>query len=439
MLALSATVAALGSFLFGFDTAVISGTTGALQSVFNLSDGMLGFTVASALLGTMVGAPGAARPSDRWGRRAVLAVLASFFLVSALGCAFAWNWYALIFFRFLGGVAVGGASVVSPLYITEIAPAERRGLLVTVSQLNIVIGILAAYFSNYVVTAVLGDASLVAWRWMFGVMAVPSLLFLASVLSIPESPRWLVKAGRRTDAENVLGRLGQSAPSRKVDEIAASLQADSQATQQHLFHRAHLKPLLLALMIGAFNQLDGINAVIYYTGYIFKMAGASNTSAMMQSVMVGGVNLVMTLVAMGLIDRLGRKPLLLIGSITFIAAHTLAAWAFHTHAQGWPVLAAMMGVVGSHAYSQGAIVWVYINEILPNAVRARGSAFTCFFVWSLCALISWSFPVVAARSGALVFGFFAVMMALQFVLVWKFVPETKGISLEAMERRWAGH
>jgi sugar porter (SP) family MFS transporter len=438
-MAVSAVVAALGSFLFGFDTAVISGTTGALRSVFNLSPGMLGFTVTSALLGTMVGAAGVARPADLWGRRAVLALLAVFFLVSAAGCALAWNWYALVSFRFLGGIAVGGASVVSPLYITEIAPAQRRGLLVTVSQLNIVIGILAAYFSNYVVTSVLGDASLTAWRWMFGVMAAPSLLFLASALSIPESPRWLVKAGRRADAEVVLGRLGHEAPANKVEEIAASLQADRQNTHQHLFHRAYLKPLLLALMIAAFNQLDGINAVLYYTADIFKMAGATNTSALMQSVVIGLVNLVMTLVAMALIDRLGRKPLLLIGSVTFILAHSLAAWAFHTHAQGWPVLAAMIGVVGSHAYSQGAIVWVYINEILPNAVRAGGSAVACFLVWSLCATISWAFPVVAARSGAFVFGFFAAMMALQFVLVWKFLPETKGVSLEAMERQWSPH
>lgn len=432
-------VAALGSFLFGFDTAVISGTTGALRSVFHLSDGMLGFTVSSALLGTMAGALGAARPADHLGRRPVLALLAVFFLTSAAGCAFAWNWYSLIFFRFLGGVAVGGASVVSPLYITEIAPANRRGLLVTISQLNIVVGILGAYFSNYLVSAILGDGSLMAWRWMFGVMAAPSLLFLASALSIPESPRWLVKAGRRAEAESVLGRLGHGSPGKKIGEIAESLAADNRKSHQHLFHRAHLKPLLLALMIAAFNQLDGINAVLYYSGDIFKMAGASNSNAMMQSVLVGGVNLVMTLFAMTLIDKLGRKPLLLIGSVTFIVSHLLAAWAFYTHAQGWPVLVAMVGVVGSHAYSQGAVVWVYINEILPNSIRAGGSACACFLMWSLCTVISWTFPVVAAHSGAFAFGFFAGMMALQFVLVWRFLPETKGVSLETMESQWAMH
>jgi sugar porter (SP) family MFS transporter len=439
VLALSTAVAALGSFLFGFDTAVISGTTGALRTVFELSDGMLGFTVTSALIGTMVGALGAAKPADRWGRRPMLVVLAACFLISAVGCGFAWNWHALIFFRFLGGIAVGAASVVSPLYITEIAPAHRRGLLVTISQLNIVVGILAAFLSNYIVIAIMGENSLTAWRWMLGVMAVPSLLFLTSALLIPESPRWLVKAGRSAEAEQVLNRVGHAAAKEKVAEIASSLEADRAKSHQRLFHRAHMKPLLLAMMIAAFNQLDGINAVLYYSGDIFKMAGANNTNALMQSVLVGLVNLVMTLVAMTLIDKLGRKPLLLIGSVTFIASHLLAAWAFWTHATGWPLLVAMMGVVGSHAYSQGAVVWVIINEILPNSVRAAGSSAACFLMWSLCAIISWVFPVVAAKSGALVFGFFAAMMALQFILVWRFLPETKGVSLEAMEAQLGRH
>ena len=438
-LALSAIVAALGSFLFGFDTAVISGTTGALRTVFELSDGMLGFTVSSALIGTMIGALGAAKPADRWGRKPMLVVLAVFFLVSALGCAFAWNWHALIVFRFLGGIAVGAASVVSPLYITEISPAHRRGLLVTISQLNIVVGILGAFLSNYIVIAILGENSLTAWRWMLGVMAGPSLIFLVSALLIPESPRWLVKAGRNAEAEQVLLRVGHATAAEKVAEITRSLQEDQAKAHQKLFHRAHLKPLLLAMIIAAFNQLDGINAVLYYSGDIFKMAGASNTNALMQSVMVGFVNLVMTLVAMTLIDRLGRKPLLLIGSVTFIASHLLAAWAFATHATGWPLLVAMMGVVGSHAYSQGAVVWVIINEVLPNSVRAGGSAAACFLMWSLCCIISWTFPVVAAKSGALVFGFFAAMMALQFILVWRFLPETKGVSLEDMQVQLGRH
>lgn len=435
VLLLSAIVAALGSLLFGFDTAVISGTTKALRQVYELNDNLLGFTVSSALFGTMVGALLVGRPADWWGRRPVLALLAVLFFISALGCALAWNWYALLFFRWLGGIAVGGASVVCPMYITEIAPAKRRGILVAVSQLNIVIGILAAYFSNYLVAYFMGADHPAAWRWMLGVMTVPAAAFLLTALMIPESPRWLVKQGRRPQAEAVLVRFGHEAPGPEAAEIADSLKAEMSGQHQRLFQRKYLKPLLLACMIAAFNQLDGINAVIYYTADIFRMAGADETSALMQSVIIGFTNLVMTIVAMALIDRVGRKALLLVGSVTFVMSHVLAAWVFATHAQGWIVIAAMMGVVGSHAYSQGAVVWVIINELLPNAVRASGSAVVCSLVWVLCLGVSWSFPVVAAKSGAYAFGFFALMMVLQFFLVLKFLPETKGVSLEQLQKR----
>ncbi len=452
MLLISAVVAALGSFLFGFDTAVISGATDALKSGFvaeiagqirplvpavgaaQVLEFMLGFTVASALIGTLFGALLVGRPSDWWGRRRVLALLAVLFLASSFGCAFAWDWLSLVLFRWLGGVAVGGASVVSPMYITEIAPAKRRGVLVAVSQLNIVIGILAAYLSNYLVAWVLGADHPAAWRWMFGVMAVPSIAFLVLVLFIPESPRWLVKRARREEAERVLARFGHEAPEREAAEIAESLHSEMSGTPQPLFQRKYLKPLLLAFMIAAFNQLDGINAIIYYTADIFRMAGASKASALLQSVILGLTNLVMTLVAMALIDRVGRKTLLLAGSVTFVFSHALAAWVFYTHAQGWIVIAALMGIVGSHAYSQGAVVWVYINEILPNAIRASGSAVICFMLWVLCAAVSWSFPVLAGISASGPFVFFALMMVLQFVLVLKCLPETKGRSLEELQR-----
>lgn len=433
-LVISALVAALGSFLFGFDTAVISGTTEALRSVFALNDNTLGFTVSSALIGTLFGALLVGRPSDWWGRRPVLAVLAVLFLVSAVGCAAAGGWYSLLFFRWLGGVAVGGASVVSPLYITEIAPAKRRGVLVAISQLNIVVGILAAYFCNYLVAWVLGADHAAAWRWMFGVEAAPAALFLVSVLLIPESPRWLAKRGRRGEAERTLARLGHEDPAREADEIADSLRAEISGVPARLFQRRHLKPLLLAFLVAAFNQLDGINAVIYYTTDIFRMAGASKTSALFQSVVIGVTNLVMTLAAMAVIDRVGRKALLLVGSVTFVFSHALAAWVFYSGAQGWIVMAALMGIVGSHAYSQGAVVWVYINEILPNAIRASGSAAICFALWGLCAAVSWSFPVLAGFSKSGPFVFFALMMVVQFVLVLKFLPETKGRSLEELQR-----
>ena len=435
VLLLSATVAALGSLLFGFDTAVISGTTEALRHVFALNDNLLGCTVSSALIGTMFGAFGAGRPADRWGRRPVLTVLAMMFLISAAGCALAWNWYALLFFRFLGGVAVGAASVVCPLYITEIAPAQSRGLLVCVSQLNIVVGILLAYLSNYLVAHFLGAENPGVWRWMFGVMALPSLTFLMAALVIPESPRWLVKKRRLVEAEAVLARFGHEDPAAETRGIQESLSTESAGASVSIFQRKYLKPLLLVCMIAMFNQLDGINAVLYYTADIFRMAGADKTSALLQSVIIGLTNLLMTFVGMALIDRVGRKALLLVGSVTFIISHLLAAWVFATHTQGWIVIAAMMGVVGSHAYSQGAVVWVIINELLPNAVRAAGSAMACTLMWVLCAVISWGFPIIAKASGSVAFGFFALMMVAQFILVARFLPETKGVSLEELQKR----
>ena len=437
MLLLSAIVASLGSLLFGFETVVISGTNETLRTVFGLNNFWVGFTVSSALIGTMAGAMTAGRPADRWGRRPMLTVLAVMFLVSAAGCSAAWNWPALLFFRFLGGVAVGAASVVCPMYITEIAPASRRGLLVAVSQLNIVVGILLAYLSNYLVARCLGGENTAAWRWMFGVMILPSLAFLATVLMIPESPRWLVRQNRLTEAEAVLTRLGHQNSTQENREIQESLSAEATGITDRLFQRKYLKPLALVCMLAAFNQLDGINAILYYAPTIFKMAGADQTSALEQSVMLGLTNLVMTLVGMALIDRLGRKLLLLVGSVTFIFSHLLAAWVLATHMQGWIVIAALMGVVGSHAYSQGAVIWVIINELLPNAVRASGSALACFLMWFLCAVISWTFPVIAQASGALVFGFFALMMVAQFILVAKYLPETKGVTLEELQKRLA--
>jgi len=434
----SAIAAALGSFLFGFDTAVISGTEGTLQKLYSLSDSLLGFTVSSALIGTLFGALLVGRPSDRWGRRPVLMVLAVVFLISAIGCGLAWNWYALLFFRWLGGLAIGGTSVASPVYITEIAPARRRGLLVAVSQLNIVVGILMAYLSNYVVAFVLGSGHPAVWRWMFAVAAVPSAAFLIASGLIPESPRWLIKKGKRSMAETTLARFGHENPLREADEIEQSLRSEKSGGQERLFQPRYFKPLLLAAMIAAFNQLDGINAVIYYTAKIFREAGASESSALMLSVGVGLTNLVMTLVAMMLIDRVGRKSLLLVGSVTFVMSHLLAAWVFSTSAPRWMVMVALMGIVGSHAYSQGAVVWVIINELLPNAIRGAGSAVICTLLWLLDIAVTWSFPPLVRYSGALVFVFFAVMMVLQFFMVLKYLPETKGVSLEELQTQLSG-
>jgi sugar porter (SP) family MFS transporter len=432
----STVVAALGSFLFGFDTGVISGTEKSLVGVFHLSDSLWGFTVSIALIGTMFGSFMVGRPSDWWGRRKVLAALAVTFLVSAVGCAAAWNWSALLFFRFLGGLAVGGASVASPMYIAEIAPANRRGLLTATSQLNIVLGFVAAYLSNYVVSWFLGAGHADVWRWMLGIMIVPSVAFLVTVLFIPESPRWLVRQGREAEATRVLARFGNADPARETAEIVDSLREERRVGHQHLFQRKYLRPLLLACMIAAFGQLDGINAIAYYTPRIFAMAGYSEADSLGRTVIIGLTNLSMTLVGLVLIDRVGRKALLLVGCVTFVISHALAAWIFYTNTQGWPVLVALMGIQSSHAFSVGAVIWACINELFPNAVRASGSAVACCVMWVFNFFVSWSFPVIAGAGYAYAaFGFYGSMMVIFFVLLWQFLPETMGISLEELQKR----
>jgi sugar porter (SP) family MFS transporter len=427
-------VAALGSFLFGFDTAVISGTTEALRLRFGLDSGQLGFTVASALIGTIFGSIGAGKPSERHGRRPVLRWLAVLYFVSAAGCGVAWDWLSLLAFRFLGGLAIGGSSVVAPMYIAEIAPAARRGRLVALSQFNVVSGILAAYLSNYVIAASVGGPESSAWRFMLGIAAVPAMLFYLLVLRIPESPRWLVKQHRREEATEVLRRVGNDAPEALVTEIAESLHEETVSADEPFFQRKYLKPILLAFMVASFNQLAGINALIYYTADIFKMAGAGRTGALLQSVIIGFTNLVFTVAAMTVIDRFGRKRLLLIGAVGLSACLGLTAYAFQQRIGGALVLASLIGYIAFFAFSQGSVIWVYISEIFPNRVRARGQALGSFTHWFWAAVVSWTFPVIAEASGASAFAFFAVMMALQFVLVWRFLPETKGVSLEQIQR-----
>jgi sugar porter (SP) family MFS transporter len=429
----SAAVAALGSLLFGFDTAVISGTTDGLRLRFALGSNQLGLTVASALVGTIVGALGAGRPSERYGRRPVLLALAVLYVVSGVGCALAWDWPSLLIARFIGGLGIGAASVVAPMYIAEISPAAMRGRLVALSQLNVVFGILLAYFSNFVIAALVGGPETNAWRWMLGITAVPAAAFFFAALRIPESPRWLVKQHRRDEAAAILGQMGNDQPDLLVRDIAASLDEESVSASESLFQRKYLKPILLAVMVASFNQLAGINALIYYTADIFRMAGAARTSALLQSVIIGFTNLVFTMIAMTVIDRLGRRRLLLVGAVGLAVCLALTAWAFHT-GNGALVLASLIGYIAFFAFSQGSVIWVYISEIFPNRVRARGQALGSFTHWVWAALISWTFPVVAEQSGTMAFAFFAVMMALQFVLVLVFLPETKGISLEQIQR-----
>jgi len=434
----STVVAALGGLLFGFDTAVISGTTEALRQVYQLSSSQLGFTVASALLGTILGSIAVGGPAERIGRKRTLMVMGGFFFVSAVGCGFAWDWMSLLIFRFIGGIAIGGASVVSPMYIAEIAPPQSRGRLVSVSQFNTVLGILTAYFTNYVIAQIFsgqqGDGAAVAWRWMFGIEAVPALFFCLFLLQIPESPRWLVKRHRRQEALAILQSLGNHDAEQLLNEIVESLHEETVKSSEPFFVRKYRTPILLAIMVATFNQLSGINAVIYYTADIFRMAGAEQASALFQSVIIGVTCLVSTVLAMMVIDRFGRKNLLLTGAAGMAVCLAVTASAFYKGIGGWVVLVSLMGYIAFFAFSQGAVIWVFLSEIFPNRVRARGQSLGSFTHWTWCAAVSWTFPVIAEQSGGHAFSFFGVMMVLQFLLVWKVLPETKGVSLEQIQR-----
>jgi len=435
----SAIVAALGGLLFGFDTAVISGTTAALEREYDLSKAGLGFTVASALIGTVLGAILAARPADVYGRKQALIGIAVLYFVSAVGSGLAWDWFSLLFFRFIGGIGVGAASVVSPMYIAEISPAPVRGRLVALTQFNVVFGILLAFVSNYV-TAQIVEGS--AWRWMLGMEAVPAAAFFFFLLANPESPRWLVLKGRTGDARAVLRRLGtdHQRADRELDDIAAAVDLERHAKGERLFQRGYLRPVLLAIAIAAFNQLSGINALMYYAPDIFRMAGAAGSSALLQTVAVGGTNLVFTMLALAIIDHVGRRMLMLVGSIGYIVSLTATAWAFYryggefTQTGGVIVLVSLLVFIASHAFGQGAVIWVFISEIFPNQVRARGQALGSFTHWFMAAAISWTFPMIAAASGGHVFAFYAGMMVLQLLWVLFVMPETKGVPLEQLQK-----
>ncbi|HOX57955.1 MAG TPA: sugar porter family MFS transporter [Candidatus Paceibacterota bacterium] len=431
----SAIVAALGGLLFGFDTAVISGTTDWLKSQFTLTDFSLGFTVSSALVGTIIGSVVVGKPADALGRRGVLFLLAILFFVSAIGCALAWDWWSFMLFRFLGGLAVGGASVVSPMYIAEISPAQFRGRLVAITQFNIVLGILLAYLSNYIIGSLYPGPN--ECRWMFGVMAAPSALFFCLLFITPQSPRWLIARGRDAEARAVFEKCGTDLGNveEEIKEIQASLDLQHHRLEEPFFCRKYLKPILLAVAIAAFNQLSGINALIYYTAHIFKMAGAGAESALLQSVIIGVTNLVFTMAALAVIDHFGRRRLMLVGSFGYILSLSAAAYAFYTNTGGKLLLISLLVFIASHAFGQGAVIWVFISEIFPNRVRARGQALGSFTHWIMAAAISWTFPIIAAKSGGHTFAFYAVCMVGQLLWVWFLMPETKGVSLEQIQKR----
>ncbi len=447
----SAAIAALGGLLFGFDTAVISGAEGTLRQIFSGTyetfsrfignpGSWHGFTVATALIGTIMGSILVGKPADRFGRRTILFVLGALYLVSALGSALAWDWASLVIFRFLGGLAVGGSSVVAPMYNAEISPARFRGRMVALTQFNIVFGVLLAFSSNYLISSLdLGDTT---WRWMFGVEALPALAFFLLMFTNPRSPRWLVAQGRTDEARRVIMRLGADEDNieDEIREIQNSLKAERSGQKEPLFQSRYLKPIFLAVAIAVFNQLSGINALMYYAPRIFGMAGFAQGAAMLSSVVVGLVNLVFTMSALLVIDHFGRKKLMLVGSVGYIISLGATAWAFYRNGTDFSqtgsmvVLASLLVFIASHAFGQGAVIWVFISEIFPNKVRARGQALGSFTHWFMAAAISWTFPVFAEASGGHVFTIYALCMVGQLIWVLLVMPETKGISLEKMER-----
>lgn len=429
----NAWVAALGGFLFGFDTAVISGVEKSIQLLWQLSDVAHGFTVSAALWGTVLGSLLAGWPAEKYGRKRMLQVIGLLYLVTSLVTALTTSWGAFIVFRFLGGLGVGASSVVGPMYISEIAPAARRGRLVALFQFNVVCGILVAFLSNYL----LFDLGENAWRWMLGVQAVPAFAFLALVFLVPESPRWLLKGRRDTEAEQVLTEIGEENPRAAAASIRASLAEGAKLGQEALFVKAYRKPIFLAVTLAMFNQLAGINAIMYYAPRIFELTGLAKDASLLQSASIGLTNMVFTLLAISVIDKFGRKTLMIIGSAGMVVTLGLVSYTFFVQDFGGiNVMVYLIGFIAFFAFSQGSVIWVFISEIFPNQVRAKGQTLGSFTHWIMAALISWAFPILVERSplgGAYAFALFAVMMVLQFFFAWRLMPETKGRSLEQIQ------
>jgi SP family xylose:H+ symportor-like MFS transporter len=427
-------VTALGGFLFGFDTAVISGAEKAIQELWHLNAVEHGFTISIALIGTVLGAMFGGIPSDKLGRRQTLRWIAVLYLVSAVGAALAPAWVPFLVFRFLGGLGVGASSVTAPLYISEISPADSRGKLVGLFQFNIVFGILTAYLSNYLLANV-GDHS---WRLMLGVQAMPALAFLLFLFRVPESPRWLLLHGRLEEGRDVLRIIN---PTNVDDTVAAILTSQAHAARQSesLWAAEYRTPVLLAMAFAFFNQVSGINAIIYYAPRIFEMTGRGQSAALLSSAGIGLVNFIFTLLGVNLIDRFGRRTLMLVGSVGLIATLGLVARAFYTQQFGSvPVL--LFLYIAFFAFSQGAVIWVFISEIFPNAVRASGQALGSSTHWVMATVIAFTFPWFSEHlGGGNTFAFFCAMMVLQLVFVLRFMPETKGTSLEGVEKTLVMH
>ena len=438
----SAIIAALGGLLFGFDTAVIAGTTSDLTRVFDLTGFGLGFTVATALIGTIAGAAyaGLAKPADTYGRKPVLFAIGIFYIVSALGSALAGSWILFMLFRFLGGVGVGAATSVAPIYNAEVAPPKHRGRLVGLFQFNIVVGILVAYLSNFVILSLIGGET--DWRWMFGVEAVPAAAFFLLLFLVPESPRWLMSVGRTEQARDTIDKLSSNEQEARLqrEEIEEALRRDEEMPEVPFFTSAHRRVILLAFAIAAFNQLGGINAVLYYAPRIFQSAGLGESAAFINSAGVGLVNLLATIGALYLIDRAGRRVLMIVCSAGYLLTLGTLAVMFFLYEGNFSgvtsgvVVGGIMLFVAAHAFGQGAVIWVFISEIFPTAIRARGQSWGALTHWSFAAAVSWSFPAIAGTlGGGAAFAFFFVCGVAMTFWVLTVMPETKGVPLEEME------
>ncbi|GAC1426519.1 MAG: sugar porter family MFS transporter [Chitinophagaceae bacterium] len=424
-------IASLGGFLFGFETAVISGAEKIIQQLWSLSSFWQGFTVASSLIGTVIGSLMAGWPAQKYGRKKVLIFIAVMYLISAIGCASTSVWLFFVIFRIIGGLAVGASSVVGPMYISEIAPARIRGRLAGSFQLMIVAGILVAYLTNFLFAG-MGDTG---WRWMLGIMVVPAALFAILLRFIPESPRWLVLNKRDEEAKVIFTKTGEPDT---IGLIRDEHELSKHGIRESLFNGKYKMPILYAVVLAMFNQLSGINAILYYAPRIFEMAGFSKEQAYQQPIYIGAANLFFTLLAMTFIDKLGRKTLLLIGGVGMIVFLALTANALHHNISGNKfVIIYLIGFIAFFAFSQGAVIWVFISEIFPNSVRSQGGSLGSFTHWIMAAIISWTFPVIvegSANGGFYSFVFYSVMMLLSFIFIWRVMPETKGRSLEQIQK-----
>jgi SP family arabinose:H+ symporter-like MFS transporter len=431
-LLLSAAVAALGGLLFGFDTAVISGTIPFIQPYFGLDELKLGWTVSSLLAGCIVGVLSAGKPGDVFGRKRTLMFAASLFLISALGSALSTQHLMFIIFRFIGGFAVGAASMLSPMYISEISPAARRGQLVSLNQMAIVVGILLAFFSNYW----LADAGINNWRWMFAVMGIPAILFLVTLFFVPESPRWLVQKGRDKEAFNILGRINGSQIARtELADIQESI-LEEKGTYREVFSPAMRPVLWLGILLAVFSQVTGINTIMYYAPIIFKETGIGVNSALLQTAIVGSVNFLFTVVAIAWVDKVGRKPLLIFGSLGLAVSLTALSLAFYLHqTNGIIILAFVLLYIASYAASLGPITWVAVSEIFPNKLRSRAMSVAVVALWAANFIVILFFPIMLKRwGGGTTFLIFDLMCFALILFVYFKFPETKGKSLEELSK-----